>query len=116
MEILLGGRTFALSNKIFFNFLKNNDFYDAWMEGYKLDNEIADDNVPLDNFFENCETITWLYNGPGILAWIPQWPKGFNSELIRHHSEWRKKYLSRYMNLDEKWMDFVNKQREKCQS
>lgn len=101
-----------ITKEIFLDFLKENNFYDAWMEGYKLDNEIADDNVPLDHFFENCQQITWLYHGPGILAWIPQWPEGFNPDLIRRHSEWRKKYQGQYMDLDEKWMDFVNSQRE----
>ena len=37
-----------ITKETFFNFLKANDFYDAWMEGYKLDNEIDNDNVPLD--------------------------------------------------------------------
>lgn len=105
-----------ITKETFFNFLKANDFYDAWMEGYKLDNEIANDNVPLDEFFEICEPITYLYNGPGILAWIPQWPEGFNPELIRRHSEWRKKYQGQYMGLDEKWMAFVNREQENVET
>ena len=40
-----------IDSEIFIQFLKDNDFYDAWMEGYNLDNEIYDDAIPLEEFF-----------------------------------------------------------------
>ena len=98
-----------ITKDVFFKFLKDNNFYDAWIEGFNLDNEIYDDDVPLDEFLNDCETRIWLYSGPGILSRIPQWTEDFNPELIRRHTEWREKYMSQYMDLDEKWMAFVNK-------
>ena len=41
---------------VFFKFLKENNFYDAWIEGFNLDNEIYDDDVPLDEFLNLYES------------------------------------------------------------
>ncbi len=41
-------------------------------------------------------------------------PEDKNKEdIVRRYFEWREKYLSIYMDLDEKWMDFVSKNEEK---
>lgn len=44
----------TITKETFIQFLKDNNFYDAWMEGYTIDNEIYNDNVPLNRFLEKC--------------------------------------------------------------
>lgn len=96
-----------ITKDVFFQFLKDNDFYEEWLEGYQIDCDLFEDNVPLDEFFERCEKITWLYHGPGICSELINQDYPFK-ERVERHTKWREKNLSKYMDLDEKWMDFVN--------
>lgn len=98
----------TITKETFIQSLKDNNFYDAWMEGYTIDNEIYNDNVPLDWFLEKCPKDTWLYYGISALATETEWPVGFEA-LKARHSLWRKAHLSDYIDLDEKWTDFVHK-------
>lgn len=88
--------------EIFIKFLKDNDFYEGWMEGYKLDNKIHNDDLPLDHFFENINSDLWLYSGPEALATLYFRPN--DKELLKQYNDWRKKYSSLYSKLDEEWM------------
>lgn len=78
------------------------------LEGYKLDNDMYQDEVPLDTFFESCPKLTWLYHGISGLAMIPNWPKEGFEDIKKRFYDWRSKNVSKYMKLDEKWMDFVH--------
>lgn len=93
-----------VTKETFFSFLKENDFYEGWMEGYDLDNRIYDDEVPLDDFFDNQLAHLWLYLGIGCLAFGNV---EVDSSLKERWDEWREKYLSVCIDLDDKWMRFV---------
>lgn len=74
-----------ITKEVFFQFLKDNNFYNEWVEGYNLDNEIYQDEVPLDYFFNiSSSKAAWLTHGIGELAFIPSEEviKYFSSELI----------------------------------
>ena len=43
----------------FIQFLKDNNFYEGWMEGYKIDNEVFEDVVPLKEFFRKVQDRLW---------------------------------------------------------
>ena len=98
-----------IDSEIFVQFLKDNNFYDAWIEGYNLDNEIYDDIVPLEEFFRTIHPLVWLYSGPAAMAMLSSndIKNNKSSSIAKRYSEWRDKYLSDYIRLDEKWMDFV---------
>lgn len=99
-----------IDKDIFIQFLKDNDFYDAWMEGYILDNEIYDDTVILEEFFRTIDPLTWLYSGPAAMAMLlfrPEDKENDENGMVNRYFRWRDKHLSDYMRLDEKWMNFV---------
>lgn len=101
-----------ISKETFIQFLKDNNFYDAWIEGYNLDNEIYDDNIPLEEFFRTIDSLTWLYSGPAAMAMLmfrPEDKEDDKEGVVNRYFKWRDKHLSDYMRLDEKWMDFVLK-------
>lgn len=100
-----------ITKEVFFNFLKENNFYEGWLEGYHLDNAIWNDIIPLDTFFETTSPHIWLYNGPSSMAMyslVPGDYENLSKEFKKHYDEWRDKYNSLYMELDEKWMSFVH--------
>lgn len=66
----------------FIQFLKNNNFYEGWMEGYKLDNEIFEDVVPLEEFFKKVEDRLWLYSGPQAMALLGG---GIDLKIMRNY-------------------------------
>lgn len=100
----------TITKEIFFKFLKDNNFYDEWIEAYNLDNEIYGDEVPLEKFFEKAEDkAMWFYYGIGELAYHPRETTDESLFDLRNRwIDWRKKNNSKCMELDEKWMDFVN--------
>lgn len=96
-----------IDKETFIQFLRDNNFYDAWMEGYDLDNELYDDEVPLDEFLSHCNTNVWLYYGISALAWELKEDGNIPEDLLKRFKEWRSKHLADYIDLDQKWMDFV---------
>lgn len=97
-----------ITKEIFFDFLQKHNFYDGWIEGYNLDNELYADIIPLDEYFKNTPIIIWLYNGPSVMATHPVWADDASQELKDKWQAWRDKYMSLYMDTDELWMNFVN--------
>lgn len=97
-----------ITKETFYSFLRDNGFYDPWMEAYKIDNAIFEDDVPLDEFFQNKEIneAGWFYNGIYALAWVPEPVPGLYKSLIwRKHRDWRKKYHTRMTELDDMWIN-----------
>lgn len=95
----------------FIQFLKDNNFYEGWMEGYKIDNEVFEDVVPLEKFFRKVQDRLWLYSGPQAMALLGNRPED-NGELQKRYDEWREKWLGTYIDLDQKWMDLVTKKKK----
>lgn len=102
-----------ITKETFFSFLKDNKFCGPWMEAYKIDDEIHDDHVPLNKFFEDQEFDKehWFYSGIMSLAFAPEDYSVLyeSSPAWKKHEEWREKHLNKMMELDEKWMNYVAK-------
>lgn len=96
-----------VTKEMFIDFLKENNFYEAWFEGYNIDNEIWNDNVPFDKFINKGSAINWFYSGVTELALVFNRPKE-ESDLQRRYDEWRKNNLNTFLSLDKKWMQFVS--------
>lgn len=74
-----------ITKETFYQFLRNNDF------------------------FEECPQHLWLYSGISALAMSASWPSIGYESLRARFDGWRKAHQSDYINLDEKWIGFVNK-------
>ena len=98
-----------ITKDIFFRFLKENNFYDAWIEGYNIDNEVYNHVVSLDEFFAEgyISPHLWLYSGPGALAMLSYLRTDASDDLKKRYHEWREKFLTQNSELDEKWIDDV---------
>lgn len=94
-----------VTKEIFIQFLKDNDFYDAWMNAYDLDNELYQEIVSLDKFFENSSPTSWMYYGISAMSFSPNYKDENLNNII---TDWRKKNLTKWISLDDKWNDFVN--------
>ena len=80
------------------------------MEAYDIDNHLYDDNVPLNDFFNNCPEHLWFYGGIMELAFAPKNECNIEKDsLLKKHKLWREKYLDKMMELDEKWMNYITK-------
>lgn len=100
----------TITKETFFQFLKDNNFYNEWIEAYNLDNEIYEDEVPLEKFFEKVkDKDMWFYDGIGEIAYHPRETTCEPLFDLRNRwIDWRDKNLLKCMELDKKWMDFVN--------
>lgn len=104
-----------IDSEVFIQFLKDNNFYDAWMEGYNLDNEIYDDHITLEDFFKGNSPYIWLYSGPSAMAMLmfrPEDKEKDENGIVNRYFKWRDRYLTNYIRLDKKWMDFVSENRD----
>lgn len=99
--------------EFFLQFLNEENFFSQWLEGYELDCEIMDNEVELDEFFDLCETQTWVYNGCSTLALLDYRPNDSRVDVQRKYDAWREKNLDRWMELDDRWISIVGSMRKK---
>lgn len=93
--------------KVFDNFLKENNVYEAWYERYRLDNLIYGDEVPIENFFREAiakgeSGIHYLFYS-GIQGTVMTTEKG--DEFIKKNKKCDILSNSLMSDIDEKWMD-----------
>lgn len=106
-----------MTRESFIEWLKEKDFYDAWIEGYNLDNDLYNDAVPLDKFFKDISDYNWFYTGISALAMNPDsgWDEVLKeAKKIGEHEKWkdiqnrwtrwRESNLSSLEELDKEWI------------
>lgn len=105
-----------ITPKIFWDFLRKKNFETAWKEAYIIDNLVYEHDVPFNKFFNDCPPVNWFYTGIGCVIFKP-------TDEVKSYAEnnpkfadvltlwtlWRKKYMSITPDIDEEWMNFVNK-------
>lgn len=93
---------------LFTDFLKENDFYDAWIEGFNIVNECNGEELTFEQYCKSGIGMNhWLFVGLSLLSQSnigyfltkQNYPKLFNKI-----TEWREKYLDKWAELDIKWM------------
>lgn len=99
--------------QLFVQFLKDNNFYDGWIEGYNLDNKICGYPASLNEFYEYTDICDWLYSGPLDIA-LPEYslvkiPESFEEQC----KQWRDKYSNIYYKLGLMWKVYVYKFEDK---
>ena len=92
---------------IFFDWLKDHDFYDAWIEGYNINNEEL--SHPYDSYMQFASgnaMMNWVFEGCRIMTraeYANIFVEKYNPELYKKIEEWRSKYLEKWKQLDYEW-------------
>ncbi len=87
----------------FYNFLKENNFYDAWIEGFILDNEFWLLDITFDKFFEEYSPKNWILSGLGSVI-----DMNFSNEEFPESTKWRELYLNKWEEIDNKWRQYLS--------